>query len=145
MFKELYPLITSCQKMTLVMSPASDGRVKVIVAPLAESEGNALNQPLYMVETPDVLDREFAECIRSFQNARLSLKEQIAATNAILEQQKADSLKKATEALDAKQKSSSGSACCEEDEANLDTPVAVKSEPDNKAHESASLTLSDLF
>lgn len=137
MFTELYPLVKASKKITLVLSPAVDNRLKVVVIPPVDSQNEkALAHPLSMVETPEVLDREFAVAIRDFHEARESLQEQLAATKVILEQKKSESLNKATKALET------SNAICEEnrpDKPAEDSKKKAASEPADD------LVLGDLF
>lgn len=135
MFTELYQLVKASKKITLVLSPAADNRLKVVVIPPVDSQNEkALAHPLSMVETPEVLDREFAVAIQDFHEARESLQEQLAATKVILEQKKSESLNKATKALETSN--------CEE---NRPEKPAEDSKKKAASEPADDLVLGDLF
>ena len=139
MFTELYSLVKASKKITLVLSPAADNRLKVVVIPPVDSQNEkALAHPLSMVETPEVLDWEFAVAIQDFHEARESLQEQLAATKVILEQKKSESLNKATKALET----SNTNAICEE---NRPEKPAEDSKKKAASEPADDLVLGDLF
>lgn len=102
MFTAIQALLTSTLSLNLTVVKNEDGTITVTIIPKGsskkESEG-ALNTPLTLTGTPEELDEEFASIIANFSAKRLSLAEQFAATEAILEAAEKESQSKATSAV----------------------------------------------
>lgn len=78
MFAELYELVKEKGAAHLLLAVSGEGLLSVTVVPKgAGPEG--LMVPMTLVGTPQELDEGFVEAVRSFQSARLSVKEQAEA------------------------------------------------------------------
>jgi len=97
MFQALEPLIRSAGKLTL--SLAMDGDNVVVFLTPQGGKDATLRQPLILNATAAELDEGFAAAVTSYSTAHKSLEEQVAATNAILDEQKATQVTKAQKAL----------------------------------------------
>ena len=117
MFTALKTLLAQVVSLAVSMVANEDGTITVTVIPKAKQPGDAnasLNTPLVLTGTAEELDAEFVNLLASYTSKRVSLAEQLEATEAILEAAKKDSAAKATKAVakgaakpDAKAKSSS--------------------------------------
>lgn len=99
--------------ITLAMSNTGDGNIRVVVTQNGEGP---LAIPLPLTASAAELDEKFIETVSSFSNARKSLEEQLASTQAILDAAKADSAAKATKAIVATNASALGGDNDEDDE-----------------------------
>jgi len=97
MFQALEPLIRSAGKLTLSLAMDGDN-VVVFLTPQGGTDAT-LRQPLILKATAAELDEGFAAAVTSYSTAHKSLEEQVAATNAILDEQKASQVTKAQKAL----------------------------------------------
>lgn len=97
MFQALEPLIRSAGKVTL--SLAMDGDNVVVFLTPQGGKDATLRQPLILKATAAELDEGFVAAVTSYSTAHKSLEEQVAATNAILDEQKATQVTKAQKAL----------------------------------------------
>jgi len=97
MFQALEPLIRAAGKLTL--SLAMDGDNVVVFLTPQGGKDATLRQPLILKATAAELDEGFAAAVTSYSTAHKSLEEQVAATNAILDEQKATQVTKAQKAL----------------------------------------------
>ncbi|RQS11581.1 PRTRC system protein E [Burkholderia sp. Bp8998] len=97
MFQALEPLIRSAGKLTL--SLAMDGDNVVVFLTPQGGKDATLRQPLILKAPAAELDEGFAAAVTSYSTAHKSLEEQVAATNAILDEQKATQVTKAQKAL----------------------------------------------
>ncbi|MGU7775653.1 PRTRC system protein E [Burkholderia sp. MR1-5-21] len=114
MFQALEPLIRSAGKLTL--SLAMDGDNVVVFLTPQGGKDAALRQPLILKGTAAELDEGFAAAITSYSTAHKSLEEQVAATNAILDAQKATQVTKAQKALTKGSKASTSSTASGSDD-----------------------------
>lgn len=102
MFTQLLPLIRSCGSLKLTIVPSSNG-LKVCVIPTgSKSNEVALAVPLMLEATAEELDEKFADIIAQYHGTRLSLNEQVAATNAIMEAAKVTQSVNAVKAISGK-------------------------------------------
>ena len=100
MFTALKSLLATVASLSVSLVLNADGTITVTVLPKGKKEGeNALNTPLSLTGTAEELDAEFAETLAKYNGTRLSLAEQLEATNAILEAAKQEASKKATTAV----------------------------------------------
>ncbi|MBN3785672.1 PRTRC system protein E [Burkholderia sp. Ac-20353] len=97
MFQALVPLIRSAGKLAL--SLAMDGDNVVVFLTPQGGKDATLRQPLILKATAAELDEGFAAAVTAYSTAHRSLEEQVAATNAILDAQKATQVTKAQKAL----------------------------------------------
>ncbi|MCR4469873.1 MULTISPECIES: PRTRC system protein E [unclassified Burkholderia] len=97
MFQALEPLIRSAG--TLTLSLAMDGDNVVVFLTPQGGKDATLRQPLILKAPAAELDEGFAAAVTSYSTAHKSLEEQVAATNAILDEQKATEVTKAQKAL----------------------------------------------
>ena len=85
MFKALQTLLAALASLTVSMVANTDGTITVTVITKGGKGGNALDTPLTLTGTAAELDEGFADVLASYTNKRLSLSDQLAATEAILE------------------------------------------------------------
>lgn len=146
MFSNLMPLLNSVDSVKLTLK-VTNGLISVVVIPQPKSNGDsALSQPLTLTGTPAELDEGFAEALSSFQTSRLSLEEQTAATEAILNAAKKKSSEKAVKALSTTAgKTESGTAVeTDDDEDNAGSSSQPQSN-DNVAAASGATDLASLI
>lgn len=127
MFVALKPLLAQCQSLSLILTTEANGAIAVTVIPkAAEKDAGALAQPLQLTGTAEELDEGFVAAISSFSASRQSLKEQVDATNAILEQARKDTASKPSKATgkagSAKASGKSAPSMSEEDEEEEESP-----------------------
>lgn len=100
MFQALQTLLATVASLSMNLVLNGDGTITVTVMPKGKKEGeNALNTPLSITGTAEELDAEFAGILAKYNGKRLSLAEQLEATEAILEAAKQEASKKATTAV----------------------------------------------
>lgn len=82
-FASIQKLLEGAEAVTVIMVPASDGRVGVTVAPkMKEKADPALARPLSLIGTVEELDAEFGQLMGQHATVRKSLAEQLAAAQA---------------------------------------------------------------
>ena len=134
MFVALKPLLAQCQSLSLLLTTDANGAIAVTVIPkAADKDAGALTQPLQLTGTAEELDEGFVAAISSFSVSRQSLKEQVDATNAILEQARKDAASKPSKAAGkaggAKAIGKSAPSTSDEDEEDEDSPCGGSSSP----------------
>ncbi|MHB0991691.1 MAG: PRTRC system protein E [Burkholderiales bacterium] len=96
MFAELKPLLDNCFSVTIVLAAGSDDTLSVTVIPKAKDGQNAvLSTPLALTGTLAELDAEFAGLVTGFAAKRITLAQQLEATETILEAAKQEAAKSA--------------------------------------------------
>jgi PRTRC genetic system protein E len=87
MFKELFELVRASGPLTMAVSadaPRGTMTVVVIPKPADAKDEPALATPLSLTATPEEFDAEFTTVLAGYRTQRLSLAEQVAATNEVL-------------------------------------------------------------
>lgn len=144
MFKQLHDLAKKAGPLQMTIAAGGeDGRMTVVVTPKggASKDEPALATPLALTATPDEFDEGFVHALVSYSEKRLTLAEQVAATNEVLAAAREASarkgtgaVKKATGGLAAKappatggegDSEADGDAEVEEGEPSAATPAAV--------------------
>ncbi len=109
MFAELKPLLDNCFSVTIVLAAGSDDTLSVTVIPKAKDGQNAvLSTPLALTGTLAELDAEFAGLVTGFAAKRITLAQQLEATETILEAAKQEAAKSAVSGKKALPKLSAG-------------------------------------
>jgi PRTRC genetic system protein E len=100
-FQELYALASTATLTMIISADDKAGRMTISVLPKPRKECGevALTKDLTLTATPAEFDAEFVQALRGYQASRLSLSEQVEATNEVLAAAKAALAKKATEAV----------------------------------------------
>jgi PRTRC genetic system protein E len=100
-FQELYALASTATLTMIISADDKAGKMTISVLPKPKKECGevALTKDLTLTATPAEFDAEFVQALRGYQASRLSLSEQVEATNEVLAAAKAASAKKATEAV----------------------------------------------
>jgi PRTRC genetic system protein E len=100
-FQELYALASTATLTMIISADDKAGKMTISVLPKPKKECGevALTKDLTLTATPAEFDAEFVQALRGYQASRLSLSEQIEATNEVLAAAKAASAKKASEAV----------------------------------------------
>jgi PRTRC genetic system protein E len=102
MFKQLYDLAQKAGPIQMTLAAGGeDGRMTVVVTPKggAAKDEPALATPLSLTATPEEFDEGFVQVLTSYSETRLSLAEQVAATNEVLAAAREASVKKGTGAV----------------------------------------------
>lgn len=99
MFQELSAFLAHLASLSLTLVGNTDGTLTVTVTPKGAKVAGALDTPLSLTGTPAELDAEFANILASYSAKRLSLAEQVAATEAILEAAKNEATEKAKKSI----------------------------------------------
>lgn len=103
MFEQLHALVKSVEKLTITMSAGSDGTMTVCVIPnVVAGKDPALAQPLVLRATPEELDAGFVDAVCQYQEVRVSLADQVAATTVVIEAAKKMQEAKAVKAVKGK-------------------------------------------
>lgn len=139
MFVALKPLLAQCQSVTLILTAAGPNMtVTVMPKPIDAKISGALSQPMQLTGTAEELDAGLSDAISSFSGKRLSLVEQVEATNAILDAARKESAEKshkspskssASTAKKGVQSAGNVSAGDEEHEEDEENPSNNASEP----------------
>ena len=100
-FQELYALATTATLTMIISTDDKDGKMTISVLPKPKKDSGevALTKDLTLTATPAEFDAEFVQALRGYQAHRLSLSEQVEATNEVLAAAKAASAKKGAEAV----------------------------------------------
>jgi len=107
MFKALQPLLATLASLTVSLVANTDGTITVTVIPRGGKEGSTLNSPLTLTGTPEELNAGFVGCLDSYIPKHLTLSEQLAATEAILEAAQKEATDKAKKSIAKPTKKSS--------------------------------------
>ena len=101
MFTALQTLLATVAGLSISIVANKDDTITVTVIPKAKKEGGdaALNTPLQLTGTAAELDAEFVGIVANYSNKRMSLSEQLEATESILEAAKKEASTKATKAI----------------------------------------------
>jgi len=99
MFQELSAFLAHLASLSLTLVGNPDGTLTVTVTPKGAKVAGALDTPLSLTGTPAELDEGFADILASYSGKRLSLVEQFAATEAILEAAKKEATEKAKKSI----------------------------------------------
>ena len=102
MFKQLYDLAQKAGPLQMTLAAGGeDGRMTVVVTRKggAAKDEPALATPLSLTATPEEFDEGFVQVLTSYSEKRLSLAEQVAATNEVLAAAREASAKKGTGAV----------------------------------------------
>lgn len=101
MFKALQTLLAACASLSVFLVANDNGTITVTVIPKPKNDGDnaSLNTPLTLTGTAEELDAEFAGIMSSYSEKRLSLAEQLAVTETILDAAKKESATKATQGI----------------------------------------------
>lgn len=102
MFKQLHEL--ACKAGPLAMTVSADaqaGRMTIVVVPKADpaKDEPALSMPLALTATPAEFDEGFVQALAGYSERRMTLAEQVAATNDVLAAAKEASAKKGAAAV----------------------------------------------
>lgn len=103
MFKELFELVRACGPLTMAVSadaPRGTMTVVVIPKPADAKDEPALATPLSLTATPEEFDAEFTTVLAGYRTQRLSLAEQVAATNEVLAAAREASVQKGSKGHD---------------------------------------------
>ena len=101
MFKELFELVRASGPLTMAVSAdAPRGTMTVVISPKpADAKDEpALAAPLSLTATPEEFDAEFTTVLAGYRTQRLSLAEQVAATNEVLAAAREASVQKGSKA-----------------------------------------------
>ena len=101
MFKELFELVRASGPLTMAVSadaPRGTMTVVVIPKPADAKDEPALATPLSLTATPEEFDAEFTTVLAGYRTQRLSLAEQVAATNEVLAAAREASVQKGSKA-----------------------------------------------
>ena len=101
MFKELLELVRASGPLTMAVSAdAPRGTMTVVVIPKPDDAKDepALATPLSLTATPEEFDAEFTTVLAGYRTQRLSLAEQVAATNEVLAAAREASVQKGSKA-----------------------------------------------
>lgn len=101
MFKELFELVRASGPLTIAVSadaPRGTMTVLVIPKPADAKDEPALATPLSLTATPEEFDAEFTTVLAGYRTQRLSLAEQVAATNEVLAAAREASVQKGSKA-----------------------------------------------
>ena len=137
MFKTLQNLLATVTSVSLSMALNEDDTITVSVIPKGKDGVSAKIPQLTLTGTADELDVGFLGHLANYSDKRLSLSEQLAATEAIMDAVQKESASKASKAIKkgATSKSASSSPEPDDDDDNGDgddepsttTPVRVAS------------------
>jgi PRTRC genetic system protein E len=98
MFTEIEALLKQTT-LLLTIAKTLDGLMQVTVTPKCkDGEAAGLNTPMVLKGTAGELDTEFVELVSSYTASRLSLKDQLAAAEAVMTAAKAAASKSASKA-----------------------------------------------
>jgi len=99
-FRELYAIARTAVLTLTVSADEKSGQMTINVIPKPKKDLGepALAKPLSITATPEEFDAGFGQALLGYQASRLTLQEQVEATNEVLEAAKSASAKKAADA-----------------------------------------------
>lgn len=87
LFEQLAQLVANGITLSLTVAKATEGKIEVTVVPSAETGKSGFNLvPKTFTATPAEFDAEFAEIMRGYAQTNISLKDQLAAVDAVAAQ-----------------------------------------------------------
>lgn len=145
-FQSLQSLLEANESVVVSLSQKDGLMTVTVTAKGKEGVEGALKAPLVLTSTAAELDAEFAQVVSQYSVARKSLAEQLAETNAILEQEKKASAAKAVKASKKVPPATAGSDADKADPATDDSATSqTQSQSANKKADTGGLDLASLL
>ena len=117
MFQQLASLLNATTALQMIISGSAEKMTIAVVPKTTQGHvGNVENTPLVLTASAAELDIEFLELLGKFSATRKSLQEQLAASEAVMNEAKKEAGKKASDCLNKHSTTESTSLEAEDDD-----------------------------